>query len=206
MLAGVLASRARAATVATGGAANPVATFETSVGTFKAELFLDSLPITCSNFIALANEGYYNGIHFHRVIPGFMNQFGCPNAKDPRSPRSGTGGPPGGTSFKNLATGEDVARNAGGCIPDEFTAKIPNEIGTLSMANTGMPDTGGSQFFINVANNNFLDWFDGSTPSKHPVFGKVIEGLDIVESISKVKTGPGDNPVEPIEMRSITVQ
>merc|ERR1712216_193699 len=111
-----------------------------------------------------------------------------------------------GTSFKNLATGEEIERNAGGCIPDEFAAKLPNDIGTLSMANTGMPNTGGSQFFINVANNNFLDWFDGSTPSKHPVFGKVIEGLDVVEGISKVKTGPGDNPVEPIEMRSITVQ
>jgi cyclophilin family peptidyl-prolyl cis-trans isomerase len=204
MLAGFVASRVRVASFGTGGAANPVATFETTEGTFKAEIFLDTMPITASNFIALAEEGYYNGIHFHRVIPGFMNQFGCPNAKDPKSPRAGTGGPKGGTSYKNIATGEEITRNAGGCIPDEFAAQISNEPGTLSMANTGMPDTGGSQFFINVANNAFLDWFDGSTPSKHPVFGKVIEGMDVVEGISKVKTVQ-DNPVKPIEMLSIKI-
>jgi cyclophilin family peptidyl-prolyl cis-trans isomerase len=204
MLAGFLASQSRVAAFATGGAANPVATFETSAGTFKAELFMDQMPITASNFICLAKEGYYNGIHFHRVIPNFMNQFGCPNAKDPTSMRAGTGGPAGSTTFTNLATGETITRNGGGCIPDELTAKISNEIGTLSMANTGQPNTGGSQFFINVNNNTFLDWFDQSTPSKHPVFGKIIEGIDIVTAISKVPT-QNDNPVEPIPMISITI-
>ena len=92
-----------------------------------------------------------------------------------------------------------------GCIQDELTQKISNEPGTLSMANTGQPNTGGSQFFINVTHNNFLDWFDKSTPSQHPVFGKVTEGMDIVVKISKVPT-VSDNPKQPIMMKSITVQ
>ena len=97
-----------------------------------------------------------------------------------------------------------VTRNGGGCIPDELTQQISNEPGTLSMANTGRPESGGSQFFINVAHNNFLDWFDKSTPSQHPVFGKVTEGMDIVVAISKVKTVK-ENPVEPIMMKRLTV-
>merc|ERR1712107_511895 len=77
-------------------------------------------PITASNFIDLSRSGFYNGFHFHRVIPGFMNQFGCPHSKDPNSRRSGTGGPPDGT-FTNLATGASVRRTGGGNIPDENT-------------------------------------------------------------------------------------
>ena len=73
-------------------------------------------------------------------------------------------------------------------------AEISNEPGTLSMANTGMPDSGGSQIFINTKHNAFLDYFDGSSPSKHPVFGKVIEGYDIVQAIESTQTGPGDKP------------
>merc|ERR1711884_695082 len=146
--------------------------------------------------------GYYNGIHFHRVIPKFMAQFGCPNAKDPKSRSAGTGGPMGGTTFTNLADGSTVTRNRGGCIPDELTQKISNEPGTFSMANTGRKDSGGSQFFINVKHNSFLDWFDKSTESKHPVFGKVTENYELVEKITKVKT-VRDNPVEPICMESI---
>merc|ERR1719453_2498329 len=113
---------------------NPIAVCKTSMGTFKAEIYLDKMPITASNFIALAQEGYYDGVHFHRVIPNFMAQFGCPNAKDPKSPRSGTGGPAGGTSFTNLADGSTIKRNSGGNIPDELTQKISNEPGTFSMA------------------------------------------------------------------------
>jgi cyclophilin family peptidyl-prolyl cis-trans isomerase len=183
---------------------NPIATFETSAGTFKAEILLDQMPITCSNFIDLCNTGFYNGVHFHRVIPDFMNQFGCPHAKDPKARNAGTGGPPPGSKYKNIATGEEITRK-GGNIPDELTQKISNEPGTLSMANTGQPNTGGSQFFINVAHNAFLDWFDKSTPSQHPVFGKVIEGMDIVAKISKVPT-VNDNPKQPIMMKSLTVQ
>mmetsp|Transcript_7018 Transcript_7018/g.11309 ORF Transcript_7018/g.11309 Transcript_7018/m.11309 type:complete len:220 (-) Transcript_7018:45-704(-) len=188
-----------------GAKPNPIAVCKTSMGTFKAEIYLDKMPITASNFIALAQEGYYNGIHFHRVIPSFMAQFGCPNAKDPKSPRAGTGGPNPGTSFTNLADGSTIKRNGGGCIPDELTQKISNEPGTFSMANTGRPDSGGSQFFINVKHNSFLDWFDKSTPSKHPVFGKVTDNYKLVEEITKVKTSR-DNPVKPIEMESITIE
>merc|ERR1712072_1498954 len=133
-----------------------------------------------------------------------MAQFGCPNAADPNSRRAGTGGPKPGTTYTNLADGSTITRNSGGSIPDELTAKLSNEPGTFSMANTGQPNSGGSQFFINVKHNSFLDWFDGSTPSKHPVFGKVIEGLDVVDSISKVKTVK-DKPVQPIEMLSISI-
>merc|ERR1712039_1019543 len=132
----------------------------------------------------------------------FMAQFGCPHAKDATSRRAGTGGPSGGSSYTNLADGSTIKRNGGGCIPDDLTQKISNEPGTFSMANTGQPNSGGSQFFINVKHNAFLDWFDRSTPSKHPVFGKVTENYELVKKITKVKTA-SDNPVEPIEMISI---
>merc|ERR1712060_433639 len=149
------------------------------------------------NFIDLCQSGFYNGVHFHRVIPNFMNQFGCPHAKDPKSRRAGTGGPPDG-QFKNLKTGAMETRSGGGNIKDENISKDTNAPGTLSMANTGSPDSGGSQFFINVVHNDFLDWF---TPgeSKHPVFGKITKGMDVVTNISKVKTRD-DNPVVPIKM------
>ena len=126
------------------------------MGTFKLEIFLDRVPITASNFIDLAQSGFYNGIHFHRVIPGFMAQFGCPKAKNPKAPDAGTGGPPDG-QFKNLATGGMETRSRGGNIKDENISKDSNLPGTLSMANTGAPNTGGSQFFINVVHNDFLD-------------------------------------------------
>mmetsp|Transcript_18571 Transcript_18571/g.42096 ORF Transcript_18571/g.42096 Transcript_18571/m.42096 type:complete len:187 (-) Transcript_18571:116-676(-) len=183
--------------------ANPVATFETTMGTIKAEIFLDRVPITASNFIDLAQTGFYNGLHFHRVIPDFMNQFGCPFAKDPKSNRAGTGGPKDGT-FKNLKTGKDEKRFNGGNITDENISKDSNEPGTLSMANCGEPNTGGSQFFMNVAHNDFLDWFTGGD-SKHPVFGKVTDNYDLVVKITQVKT-TRDNPDTPIKMESITIE
>jgi len=201
---GARPAEARAARVAC--RANPIATFETSMGTFKAEVFLDQMPVTASNFIDLCKTGFYNGIHFHRVIPGFMNQFGCPNAKNPSSPMAGSGGPADGTSFEVLdGSGKKITRQGGGNIPDEFAAKLGNEPGTLSMANTGRPNTGGSQFFINVNNNSFLNFWDNSTPSAHPVFGKIVDGYDLVEKISKVPTRQ-DNPVTPIQMVSITIE
>lgn len=215
MAAAALATSAAAATRArrTGGrrarkvaccaeGANPTATFDTSMGQFTAEIYLDRVPITASNFIDLAQSGFYNGIHFHRVIPGFMDQFGCPNARDPNSRMAGTGGPPDG-SFKNLKTGETETRSNGGNIKDENISQDSNVPGTLSMANTGRPNSGGSQFFINVNNNNNLDWFSPG-PSKHPVFGKVLSGYDVVVAISEVRTRQ-DNPVDPIKMNSITI-
>merc|ERR1711998_386794 len=115
---------------------------------------------------------------------GFMDQFGCPHAKDPSSRRAGTGGPPEGT-FTNLKTGATERRDRGGNIQDENISRDTNAPGTLSMANTGQPNTGGSQFFINVANNANLDWFSPGQ-SKHPVFGKVISGMDVATAIPKV--------------------
>jgi len=168
--------------------ANPTAAFETSLGTFEAEILLAEMPITAGNFIALAKGGFYDGLHFHRVIKNFMIQFGCPYSKDPESPRAGTGGPPHGT------------------IADEHleTAKFSNEPGTLSMANTGRPNSGGMQFFINTVHNSYLDWFTPG-PSKHPVFGKVTEGMDVVKKIETAPTGPGDRPKTPIKMNRITI-
>ena len=193
------------ATLATSGA-NPTATFTVSggvTGTFKAELFLDKLPITVSNFVDLAESGFYNGIHFHRVIPGFMDQFGCPFAKDPTSPRAGTGGPEDGT-FKNLMTGQDETRSNGGNIQDELISQDSNVAGTIAMANTGQPNSGGSQVFFNVADNTNLNWFDPSTPSKHPVFAKITDGYDLLVQISQVPTN-NDNPATPIKMEKIEI-
>eukprot|EP00746_Dinoflagellata_sp_MGD_P160867 gnl/MRDRNA2_/MRDRNA2_87806_c0_seq1.p1 gnl/MRDRNA2_/MRDRNA2_87806_c0~~gnl/MRDRNA2_/MRDRNA2_87806_c0_seq1.p1 ORF type:complete len:200 (+),score=33.62 gnl/MRDRNA2_/MRDRNA2_87806_c0_seq1:75-674(+) len=185
-----------------GNSSNPIATFETSMGVIEAEIYLDRVPITASNFIDLARTGFYEGIHFHRVIPGFMNQFGCPHARDPKSGAAGTGGPRDGV-FENLKTGMPERRSNGGNIEDENISKDSNVRGTLSMANTGRPHSGGSQFFMNVADNKNLDWFSPGA-SKHPVFGKIISGMDVADKISKVRT-QNDNPVAPIMMRQITI-
>ena len=179
---------------------NPIATFDTTEGSFKAELFMDSMPLTASNFIDLANTGFYNGLHFHRVIDGFMLQFGCPNSKKNGAANAGMGGPPPNSKFTNLATKEEITRDAReGCIPDELTAKISNEPGTLSMANTGAKNSGGSQFFINTVHNDFLDWF------AHPVFGKVTEGMNVVMKISAVEMHPNDCPKKGVMVNSITI-
>jgi cyclophilin family peptidyl-prolyl cis-trans isomerase len=166
---------------------NPVVLFETSEGDFKAEVFADKMPLTAQNFLDLVNDGFYDGLHFHRVIKDFMVQFGCPFSEDPDSPRAGTGGPPHGR------------------IQDEHPddAKISNEPGTLSMANTGQPNSGGSQFFINTVHNDFLDWFSPGA-SKHPVFGKVIEGMEVV---SKIENTPctNDRPDTPVKVVKIRV-
>jgi cyclophilin family peptidyl-prolyl cis-trans isomerase len=168
--------------------ANPTATLSTSMGDIQVELFTDQMPITAGNFVKLAKSGFYDGLHFHRVIENFMVQFGCPHSKDPNSPRCGTGDSPLGR------------------IKDEHlpNAKISNARGTLSMANAG-PNTGSSQFFINTVNNTFLDWFSPGD-SKHPVFGKVVSGMEVVDAISKVpRSKPSDRPITPVKMNKITV-
>lgn len=181
--------------------------FETSEGSIKVELF-DDMPITASNFIDLAKSGFYNGLHVHRTIPNFMVQFGCPFSKDPNSGRAGTGGPEPNSTYKNHYTGEVLKRNAGGSIEDEFRKpgcpKHSNEPMTLSMANTGQPNSGGSQFFLNTVHNNFLDFFDKSTPSQHPVFGKVVAGQDVVMKMNTCQTRQ-DRPVKPIQFISAQV-
>jgi len=168
--------------------ANPTATMDTSLGSFEVEIFTDKMPITAGNFVKLAKAGFYDGLHFHRVINQFMVQFGCPHSKDPMSRRAGTGDGPDGT------------------IPDEHPAgaKISNEPGTLSMANTGAPNSGSCQFFINTVHNSFLDFFTPGA-SKHPVFAKVIKGMDVVHAIEKTKTDADDRPVVPVKMNKITV-
>ena len=114
--------------------ANPTALLETSLGNIKIELFTDKMPLTAGNFVKLAKSGFYDGLHFHRVIADFMIQFGCEFSKDPSNPRAGTGNSPYGR------------------IQDEHPPahKLSNEIGTLSMANTGQPNSGGAQFFIHL--------------------------------------------------------
>jgi len=186
--------------------ANPTATFKTSKGDVTAELYMDKLPITCSNFADLAKSGFYDGLTFHRVINGFMCQFGCPFSEDPKSARAGTGGPPGGTSF-TLPDGSSVSRDVGGNIPDELIAELSNEPGTLSMANTGRPNSGGSQIFINTKHNSFLDYFDPSSPSKHPVFGRVTDAdsMAVLKTIETTPTGPGDKPLEAVTVETITI-
>ena len=168
--------------------ANPTATAETSLGTFTIELFVDQMPITAGNFIKLARGGFYDGLHFHRVIKNFMIQFGCPHSRDPNSPRAGTGNGP------------------DGCIQDEHpeNAKISNEPGTLSMANTGAPNSGSCQFFVNTKHNSFLDWFSKGQ-SRHPVFGRVISGMEVVQAIESTPTGHGDRPKTPVQMIKVTI-
>lgn len=168
--------------------ANPTATCETSLGTFTVELYADKMPITAGNFVKLASSGFYDGLHFHRVIENFMIQFGCPHSKDPSSPRAGTGNGP------------------DGCIQDEHPPahKLSNEPGTLSMANTGRPNSGSCQFFINTVHNAYLDWFSPGQ-SKHPVFGRVISGMDVINKIGSTPTGPGDRPRTPVKMIKVTI-
>jgi cyclophilin family peptidyl-prolyl cis-trans isomerase len=168
--------------------ANAIALCETSLGNFKVELFTDVMPITAGNFVKLVEDGFYDGLHFHRVIPGFMIQFGCPHSRDPKSPRAGTGDAPHGT------------------IADEHPAdvRLSNEPGTLSMANTGRPNSGSCQFFINTVHNAYLDYFTPG-PSKHPVFGRVIEGMDVIQRIENTRTDDRDRPTHPVEMKKITI-
>mgnify|MGYP001987517046 CR=1 FL=1 len=167
------------------GMANPTVTFETTLGNFEAEIFVDEMPITGGNFVRLVADGFYDGLHFHRVIPNFMNQFGCPHSKDPNSARAGTGDSPYGAIADEH--------------PDEL--RLSNEPGSLSMANSG-PSSGSSQFFINTAHNSFLDYFSAGQ-SKHPVFGKVTSGLDVVTAINNTPTDGNDRPKTPVQMISV---
>lgn len=137
---------------------------QTTMGDITIELY-DDMPVTAGNFKKLVEEGFYDGVIFHRIIDGFMIQGGDP---------TGTGA--GGPGYK---------------IDDEFTDHNRNDRGTISMANSG-PDTGGSQFFINLVDNNFLD-------TKHPAFGKVVEGMDVVDAMGKVKT-TSDRPDEEVKI------
>jgi len=142
----------------------------TSMGDITLQLY-DDMPITAGNFQKLVEKGFYDGTIFHRIIDGFMIQGGDPTG-------TGRGGP-------------------GYAIKDEFTSHNKNDRATISMANAG-PNTGGSQFFLNLVDNNYLD-------KAHPVFGKVVEGMDVVDKMGKVKTGAMDRPVKEVKILSAKV-
>jgi peptidylprolyl isomerase len=166
---------------------NTMVVMQTSMGDITIELFTKDMPITAGNFLKLVNEDYYDGIKFHRVINGFMIQGGDPLTKDESmASRWGTGGP-------------------GYTIEDEFVPGYSNVRGTLSMANAG-PNSGGSQFFINLVDNTNLDYDKNPPQSKHPVFGRVTEGMDVVDAIGSVATGARDVPSEPVVINDIVVQ
>lgn len=139
---------------------------KTNMGNITIALYSDT-PITTGNFTGLVKKGTYDGVIFHRVIDGFMIQGGDPTG-------TGMGDP-------SIPT-----------IKDEFTKNSKNNRGTISMANRG-PNTGSSQFFINIVNNNYLD-------KNHPVFGTVVDGMDVVDKIAKVPTGAGDKPLAEVKI------
>lgn len=144
----------------------------------KLELYPDIAPISCENFEKLVKQGFYDGLTFHRVIPGFMIQGGCPNG-------TGTGGP-------------------GWHIKGEFAANgVKNDLkhtrGVLSMARAQAPDSAGSQFFIMHEDAPYLD-------GQYAAFGKVVEGIEVVDEIAAVSTDPRDKPVTPQVMKKVTIE
>jgi peptidylprolyl isomerase len=156
------------------------AILHTSLGDITIKLNPESTPKTVENFVKLAQSGFYDGTKFHRVIKDFMNQGGDPLSKDDsQMARWGTGGP--GYQFA-----------------DEITGSNNNGIGSIAMANAG-PNTNGSQFFINVADNSFLN-------TKHTVFGNVTDGMNVVTAINNVQTGANDRPVEAVVIKSISIK
>uniref|UniRef100_A0A7S4DH34 Peptidyl-prolyl cis-trans isomerase n=1 Tax=Lotharella globosa TaxID=91324 RepID=A0A7S4DH34_9EUKA len=174
------------------------------MGTFKVEVFVDEMPYTSSSFVGLVKDKFYDGLTFHRVIDEFMLQFGCPYSKDPTSIQAGTGGPKPSSKFAGLHDGKIYKRMSDGSILDEHKAKLSNLPFTLSMANTGAKNSGGSQFFINTVHNEYLDyWTEGN--SKHPVFGIVIEGKDVIHKIEKVECDRSDKPTSPVTVISAKV-
>ncbi len=153
---------------------NPTAVMETNMGTIELELYLDKTPVTAQNFIDLSKKGFYDGVIFHRVIDGFMIQGGDPTG-------TGTGGP-------------------GYTIEDEFVKDLTFKgAGVLAMANTGMPHTGGSQFFITLADT---PWLNGH----HTIFGKVTKGLDVVKKIGKTETDFSDRPLSDVVIQKVTIK
>jgi cyclophilin family peptidyl-prolyl cis-trans isomerase len=147
------------------------ATLHTNHGAIAVELFDEDAPETVANFVKLANDGFYDGVIFHRVIPDFMIQGGDPTG-------TGRGGP--GYTFEDEFNDNKVER------------------GALAMANAG-PNTNGSQFFIVTA--DACPWLDG----KHTVFGRVTDGMDVVDEISNVQTGPADKPREDVVIERVSV-
>ena len=163
-------------------AKNPIVVMKTSAGTIKIELFEDKAPISVKNFLAYVDDKHYDGTIFHRVIPTFMIQ--------------------GGGMEKGLKEKKTKPP-----IKNESTNNLENKRGTLAMARTGVPDSATSQFFINVKDNDFLDKANARDKVGYAVFGKVIEGMDVVDKIKLVKTaskgGQDDVPVEDVVIESV---
>lgn len=153
---------------------NPVAIVETSMGTFKIELFADKAPHTVQNFIELVNRGFYKNMIFHRVVAGFVIQTGDP---------TGTGRGGSERSIK-LEIHPDLKHDRAGIV---------------GMARSQDPDSATSQFYITLGPAPHLD-------GKYAIFGRVIEGLEVVMAIGQVEVGPGDRPVVPVELKSISLQ
>lgn len=157
---------------------NPVILIKTSKGDIKVELDKENAPITVDNFMAYVEDGYYNGTIFHRVIKNFMIQ--------------------GGGITKDMQP-----KPANAPIKNEADNGLKNDRGTVAMARTGVVDSATSQFFINTVDNDFLN--HGARDFGYAVFGKVVDGMDVVDAIESVQTGPGDVPVEPVVIESVTV-
>jgi peptidyl-prolyl cis-trans isomerase B (cyclophilin B) len=168
--------------VASVNAANPVVVMETSHGTVKIELFADQAPITVKNFLAYTDSKFYDGTIFHRVIPTFMIQGGgfVPGMKE---------------------------KDTKPAIKNESKNGLSNERGTLAMARTNDPDSATAQFFINVKNNRFLDKAEARDGVGYAVFGRVIDGMDVIDKIKIVKTGNkgehSDVPVDDVVIKTI---
>ena len=158
---------------------NPIITFEMENGdVFKAELYPEIAPNTVKNFLSLVNKGFYNGLTFHRVIYNFMIQGGCPNG-------NGMGGP--GYTIK------------GECSQNGFKNDLKHTEGVLSMARAMAPDSAGSQFFIMHKNSPHLD-------GSYAAFGKVIEGIDVINKIAECDTDFSDKPLDPQVMRKVEAE
>ncbi len=165
---------------------NPVVTISTSMGDIRIELDVEKAPITTNNFLDYVKEGFYDGLIFHRVIPGFMIQGG---GMDPQMKQKGTKAP----------------------IKNEAANGLKNKNGTIAMARTNVVDSATAQFFINVKDNDFLDHRGTSADAYgYSVFGKVIGGMDVVQKIEKVKTRNSgmhqDVPADPIVIKSMSLE
>lgn len=155
-----------------------VIVMKTNMGTIKMRLFPEKAPKTVENFVTHAKEGYYDGLTFHRVINGFMIQGGCPDG-------TGMGGP-----------GYDIK---GEFSQNGFKNDLKHSEGVLSMARTMIPDSAGSQFFIMHKNSPHLD-------GAYAAFGKVIDGMDVVNKIAETATDYSDRPLQPQVMKTVTVE
>ena len=194
----------------------PTATMETSLGSFTFELLIDEAPVTAANYLALCESGFYEGLHVHRVVEDFVVQIGCPHSKDPQSELLGQGAPAPGSAFCT-ACGETVTREphpedpeGGYLVPDEFEApacsRRSNKKHTLSAANAG-PRSTGSQFFVNLADNDDLDWWtgEGEDNSQHVVFGRLLDGAATIDECARAKC-VDEVPKKPIAITKVTVK